>query len=192
MALDPIAQFHRWFSKTQRAGIPLPEAMALATATRNGRPSLRFVLLKHADDRGFVFFTDARSQKGRELRTNSRAAAVFYWNALGKQVRIEGRIEPVASADANAYWETRPRASRLAARTSHQSTTLRNKDALTSRWRELRRFYRGKRIPRPTYWMGFRIVPDAIEFWTHREHRLHDRELFVRTGRSWKRRLLQP
>ena len=192
MALDPIAQFHRWFANAQRAGFPLPEAMALATARRDGRPSVRFVLLKHADHRGFVFFTDARSQKGRELRANSWVAAVFYWNALGKQVRIEGRIEPVASTDANAYWETRPRASRLAARTSHQSATLRNRDVLTSRWRERRQSYRGKRIPRPTYWMGFRIVPDAIEFWTHREHRLHDRESFVRASRGWKRRLLQP
>ena len=166
--------------------------MALATAGGRGAPSVRFVLLKGADRRGFVFFTDGRSRKGRELRASAHAAVAFYWNRLGKQVRIEGRVEEVSPAEADAYWATRPRASQLAALTSEQSAALASRRALIARWTALRRRYRRRPVPRPPTWTGFRLVPASVEFWTHREHRLHERELFVRTRAGWRRRLLQP
>ncbi len=166
--------------------------MALATATRDGRPSVRFILLKGVDPRGFVFFTDARSRKGGEVRANRRAAAVFYWHDTGKQVRVEGTIEEVSPAEADAYWETRPRESRLAASVSTQSAPIESHAALLARWRALRRASPAGRLPRPREWTGFRIMPEAIEFWTRGEHRLHDRELFTRTARGWKVERLQP
>jgi pyridoxamine 5'-phosphate oxidase len=189
---DPLPQFRRWLRRAERAGIPLCEAMALATASRGGVPSVRMVLLKQADARGFVFFTDARSRKGRELRANARAALVFHWQRLGRQVRIEGRVVPVSAAEADAYWESRPRPSRLAASASHQDAPLARRADLLARWRALDRRYRNQPIPRPALWTGFRVVPVAIEFWTHREHRLHHRELYLRTRRGWTRRLVQP
>ncbi len=192
MTNDPLARFRSWFNQAQRAGVPLPEAMALATADARGRPAVRFVLLKQADARGFVFFTNAGSRKGRELRANPRASAAIYWYQLGKQVRIEGPIEPVSVAEADAYWITRPRASQLAALASRQSATLANRRVLVQRWNALNRRYRGRPIPRPRGWTGFRIVAEAIEFWTHHEHRLHDREQFVRTRRGWRGMRLQP
>jgi pyridoxamine 5'-phosphate oxidase len=192
MPSDPIARFHRWFRQAERARIALPEAMALATAGRGGAPSVRFVLLKRADALGFTFFTDGRSRKGRELEANLRAGVAFYWNATGRQVRVEGRIERVPPAEADAYWATRPRASQLAAAASRQSADAPSRAWLVARWRRLRHRYRGRPIPRPREWTGFRVVPDVIEFWTHREHRLHQRELFVRRRQRWTRRLLQP
>jgi pyridoxamine 5'-phosphate oxidase len=192
MASDPFSQFQHWFTEAQRAGIRLPEAMALATADAQGRPSVRFVLLKSADERGFVFFTNADSRKGAELRDNPRASLAFYWDEILKQVRVDGRVEPVAPSEVDAYWWTRPRESQLAARASRQSARLTSHAHLLARWETLRRRYRGKDVPRPAGWVGYRVVPDAIEFWTHRDHRLHERELFVRTRRGWKRKLLQP
>lgn len=192
MANDPFIQFQRWFSDAQRAGIRLPEAMALATADAEGRPSVRFVLLKSADERGFVFFTNARSRKGLELRDNPRASLAFHWDATLKQVRVDGCVAPVAPVEVDTYWATRPRESQLAARASRQSAPLASHAQLLARWEALRHRYRDQDIPRPAGWVGYRLVPDAIEFWTHRDHRLHERELFVRTRRGWKRKLLQP
>jgi pyridoxamine 5'-phosphate oxidase len=189
---DPLARFRLWFGQARRAHIPLPEAMALATASPKSVPSVRFVLLKVADERGFTFFTDTRSPKGRDLARNPRAALVFYWDPIGKQVRVRGRVAPVSAAEADVYWRTRPRESRLAATASHQSAPLASHGALLARWRRLRARHRGSDIPRPSGWRGFRIVPDEIEFWTRRTHRLHHRELFVRSARGWRRRLLQP
>lgn len=189
---DPILRFRRWFTEAERARIPLAEAMALATADRRGRPSVRFLLLKHADDRGFVFFTDGHSRKGAELRRNPHASLAFYWDRIGKQVRVEGRVVPVTAAEATAYWETRPRASRLAALASSQSAPLASRRLLVARWRRLGRTLAGKPIPRPPEWTGYRIVPSAIEFWTRGEDRLHHRELFRRGARGWRRTLLQP
>jgi pyridoxamine 5'-phosphate oxidase len=189
---DPIARFQRWFRDARRVGAPQPEAMALATAARGGAPSLRFVLLKQADARGFVFFTDARSRKGRELRANPRAAATFYWNPLGRQVRIEGRVVELGDREADAYWATRPRGSQLSGATSHQSSVLERRSLLTARRDALARRYADRDVPRPAEWRGFRIEPDAIEFWTHREDRLHHRELFRRTPRGWRVSLLEP
>ena len=192
MADDPFILFQQWFTAAQRAGMRLPEAMALATADAAGRPSVRFILLKGADERGFVFFTNASSRKGVELRDNPRASVAFYWDALLKQVRVDGRVELVAPSEVDAYWTTRPRESQLAARASRQSATLTSHAQLLARWETLRHRYRDKDVPRPAGWVGYRLVPDAIEFWTHRDHRLHERELFVCTRRGWKRKLLQP
>jgi pyridoxamine 5'-phosphate oxidase len=189
---DPIAKFIRWFDDARRAGIPNYEAMALATGARGGKTSVRFVLLKGIDERGFVFFTDARSRKGREVRGNPRASLAIYWQPKGRQVRVEGRVEEVPPAQADAYWSTRPRQSQLAASASYQSNRLRSRAGLLARFARLARKFRGREVPRPPLWTGFRVCPDAIEFWTHREHRLHDRELYLRRGRGWRRNLLQP
>jgi pyridoxamine 5'-phosphate oxidase len=190
--LDPIAKFIRWFDDARRARIPNYEAMALATAVRSGKTSVRFVLLKRLDHRGFVFFTDARSRKGRNLRGNPHASLAVYWQPKGRQVRVEGRVEEITPAEADAYWRTRPRQSQLAATASHQSARLRSRAELLARVARLARKFRGREVPRPPLWTGFRVRPDAIEFWTHREHRLHDREIYLRDGRGWRRDLLQP
>jgi pyridoxamine 5'-phosphate oxidase len=145
--------------------------------------SVRFVLLKQIDERGFVFFTDARSRKGCELRANPRASLGFYWQAKGRQVRVEGRVEKVAPAEVDIYWSTRPRQSQLATSASHQDARLRSRAELVARCAQLARKFRGRAVPRPPWWTGFRIRPDAIEFWTHREHRLHHREIYLRRGR---------
>jgi pyridoxamine 5'-phosphate oxidase len=189
---DPIAKFIRWLEDARRARIPNYEAMALATAARSGKSSVRFVLLKGVDQRGFMFFTDARSRKGGELRGNPHGSLALYWQQKGRQVRVEGRVEEITPAEADAYWATRPRHSKLAASASHQSARLRSRAELLARFARLARKFRGREVPRPPLWTGFRVRPDAIEFWTHREHRLHDREIYLRHGRGWRRNLLQP
>jgi pyridoxamine 5'-phosphate oxidase len=165
---DPIAKFSRWLDDA------------------------RFVLLKGIDQRGFVFFTDARSRKGRDLRVNPRAALAFYWQPKGRQVRVEGRVEAVTREENDAYWPTRPRASQLAANASYQSARLRSRAGLLTRVVQLNRKFKLQDVPRPHYWTGFRVRPDAIEFWTHREHRLHHREIYRRRGNGWRCELLQP
>jgi pyridoxamine 5'-phosphate oxidase len=192
MPLDPVAQFHRWYRQAQRAGVPLVESVAVATADATGRPSVRFVLLKKADADGFVFYTHETSRKGKELGVNPRAAGVFYWDAIGKQVRFEGRVEQASAAEADAYWRTRPRASQLGAWASKQDAPLAQRALLITRWKALQKKLRGQPVPRPAGWIGYRIVPDSIEFWTRRARRLHHRELFIRTNTGWKRTLLQP
>lgn len=190
--MDPIALFRRWYADAERSGTPLPEAIALATADRRGRPSVRFVLLKGVDARGFVFFTDGRSRKGGELAANPEAAFAVYWDALGKQVRVEGRVQVVSAAEADAYWATRPRESRLAGAASHQSATLAKRGDLLGRWRALGKQHPGDDVPRPPAWQGYRIVPRAIEFWTRGDFRLHTRVRFDRGRSGWTRRMLQP
>jgi len=190
--MDPIARFRRWYADAARARIPLPEAIALATADRRGRPAVRFVLLKGVDARGFVFFTDGRSRKGAELAANPEAAFAVYWDALGKQVRVEGRVALVSAAEADAYWLTRPRESRLAASVSHQSAPLARRSDLIARWHALGRRHPGEDVPRPPAWTGYRLAPRAIEFWTRGDFRLHRRERFERRGGTWTRKLLQP
>ncbi len=187
-----VRRFWRWYRAAERAKQPLIEAMALATATRAGRPSLRYVLLKGADARGFVFFTNDRSRKGKELVANPRAALAFYWEATLRQVRVEGRVERVTEKEADAYWRTRPRESQLAAVASAQSESIASRDLLVAEVKRLRREYRGKEVPRPRHWTGFRVMPSLIEFWTHRDHRLHEREVFTRARRGWKKEILQP
>lgn len=189
---NPLNRFRRWFAEALRARVSLPEAMALATADRRGRPSVRYVLLKEADERGFVFYTNCLSRKGDQLRRNPSAALAFYWDATGKQVRCEGRVETLSAAAADAYWISRPRASQLASMASQQSLPLATRAALVARVRRLEREYRGKDVPRPAHWIGYRLIPDRIEFWTRREPRLHHREEFRRRGGQWSKRLLQP
>jgi pyridoxamine 5'-phosphate oxidase len=150
------------------------------------------VLLKGADRDGFVFYTNSRSRKGRELAANPRAALVLHWDSIGKQIRIEGRVRRVSEAEADAYWTSRPRASQLAALASDQSDPVATRAELMARWRKLDRTYRDRPVPRPPHWTGYRVLPESIEFWTHRDHRLHDRELFTRTRSGWKRTRLQP
>jgi pyridoxamine 5'-phosphate oxidase len=189
---DPIAKFIRWLNDARRLGIQNYEAMALATAARGGKTAVRFVLLKTIDARGFVFFTDARSRKGRELQGNPRASLALYWQPKGRQVRVDGRVREVTAYEADVYWTTRPRQSQLAASASYQSARLHSRAELLGRYTQLAGKLRGREVPRPSWWTGFRIRPDVIEFWTHREHRLHDREIYVRRGREWRRSLLQP
>jgi pyridoxamine 5'-phosphate oxidase len=189
---DPIAQFSRWFRDEVSAGTELPEAMALATASHDAIPSVRFVLLKQADQQGFCFYTDVRSLKGRQLVENPRAALVFYWARKGRQVRIDGSVEPMTPREADNYWATRPLASRLSASTSHQSDPIGSREELVARVAALKRQLKGNPPPRPDYWRGFRVIPQRIEFWVHDPHRLHRRELFVRSAGGWRRSILQP
>ena len=192
MTDDPIERFHEWFREAQRAGVEVPEAMTLATAGADGAPSARMVLLKGADDDGFVFYSGYVSRKARELEQNPRAALVFYWRPLGKQVRVEGAVERVSAADSAEYFATRPRGSQLAAWASHQSSPLESREELERRYGELEREYEGREVPLPPHWGGFRLRPDAIEFWEHRENRLHDRTRYTRARENWQRELLAP
>jgi pyridoxamine 5'-phosphate oxidase len=192
MRPDPIAKFISWLDDARELKVPNYEAMAIATVGPEGRPSLRFVLLKGIDQRGFVFYTDSRSRKGRELLANPHAALAFYWQPHGRQVRVEGSVEQVATSEADKYWSTRPRQSQLAATASHQSAPLRSRASLLTRVAVLTTKMRDREVPRPEGWLGFRLRPDMIEFWTHQEHRLHDREIYVRRGNLWRCGLLQP
>ena len=192
MPVDPIAKFRRLYAAAGRAGAPLHDAMALATADRRGTPSVRYVLLKQADARGFVFFTHGESRKGRELAVRRRAALAFYWDAIGKQVRVEGRVQRLTAAEADAYWATRPRESQLSGAVSLQSAPMPSHRWLLARWRRLRRAVAGADVPRPPEWGGYRVVPDAVEFWHRGAHRLHRRERYTRRAARWRRQLLQP
>lgn len=189
---DPLQQFERWFSDAKRAGVEVPEAMTLATADAEGSPSARMVLLKGADEDGFVFYTGYGSRKAGELDQNPRAALVFYWRPLGKQVRVEGTVELVPEAESAAYFATRPRGSQLAAWASHQSRPLESREELERRYAELEREYEGREVPLPPHWGGYRLRPDAIEFWEHRESRLHDRIRYTRAREGWQHELLAP
>jgi pyridoxamine 5'-phosphate oxidase len=190
--MDPIRKFHRLFSQARKAGVPLPEAMALATADDRGRPSVRWVLLKDADASGFVFYTNFQSRKGRELGINPWASLAFYWDATGRQIRIEGKVRAVSDAEADAYWAERPGASRIASSVSRQSRPVDSRAELMARYRALAREHPDGDVPRPARWSGYRLAPATIEFWTRREPRLHERELFTRKGTDWKRTILQP
>jgi pyridoxamine 5'-phosphate oxidase len=188
---DPLRRFERWFAAAREAGLHAPEAMALATATADGRPSARMVLLKAADDRGFAFHTNYESRKGTELAANPRAALLFHWQPLGRQVRIEGAVERAAPEESDAYFRTRPLESRIATWASPQSRPLADRAELDDRYAEAVARY-GEDVPRPGHWGGFRLVPDAYEFWEHGENRLHDRIRYERDGEGWRRTRLAP
>ena len=192
MAVDPHALFEEWYTEAQQAEPGLPEAVALATADAAGAPSLRMVLLKGHDARGFVFYTNSRSRKGEELAANARAALLFYWKSLRRQVRIEGAVEPVADAEADTYFATRARESQLGAWASDQSQPMPSRADFERRYQAMAEQYDGAEVPRPPHWWGYRIAPERIEFWTDRAHRLHERRLFVRTGDGWTESLLYP
>lgn len=190
--IDPIAQFSVWFEDAIKAEPSNANAMTLATVGPDGRPSTRMVLLKEHDSQGFVFYTNFNSQKGRELAANPHASLCFYWKSLGRQIRVEGKAGRVSDAEADAYYASRPRGSRIGAWASEQSQPVDSRDVLEARVRDLTAKYGDGEIPRPPHWSGFRVVPDRIEFWTDRPDRLHDRQLFVRTPDGWSEQRLQP
>jgi pyridoxamine 5'-phosphate oxidase len=189
---DPLAQFRRWYADAEVAEIRVPQAMALATATTDAAPSLRMVLLKSADERGFVFFTGYASRKAGELDANPRAALLFHWEPLGRQVRVEGHVERVAEQESDAYFSTRPRGAQLAAAASQQSSVLRDRAEIDTRVAELAREHEGSDVRRPDHWGGYRLVPEAYEFWQHRDDRMHDRLRYRRDNGEWVVERLSP
>jgi pyridoxamine 5'-phosphate oxidase len=190
--LDPVRQFGAWYEDAQAAGSPQPDAMALATATPDGRPSARMVLLKGCDERGFSFYTNYESRKADELAANTRAALVFYWQPLRRQVRVEGRVERISREESAAYFSTRPRGSQVAAWASPQSSVLPSRANLDLRYEETDARFGDTEIPSPAFWGGYRVVPDTIEFWQGRENRMHDRIRYERDERGWQKVRLAP
>jgi pyridoxamine 5'-phosphate oxidase len=189
---DPLTQFRRWYAEAEGAEIRAPQAMALATATPDGVPSVRMVLLKSADERGFVFFTGYVSRKAGELDANPRAALLFHWEPLGRQVRVEGHVERVAEQESDAYFSTRPRGAQLAAAASQQSSVLRDRAEIDTRVSELAREHEGSDVRRPDHWGGYRLVPETYEFWQHRDDRMHDRLRYRRDNGEWVVERLSP
>ncbi|MBV8912339.1 MAG: pyridoxamine 5'-phosphate oxidase [Acetobacteraceae bacterium] len=189
---DPLWLFKSWMEEAESAEPNDPNAMSLATATPDGRPSVRTVLLKGADERGFVFYTNHESRKGTELIANPRAALLFHWKSLRRQIRIEGRVGVVADVEADAYFASRARVSRLGALASDQSRPMPSRAEFERRVAELDARYPGDSVPRPPHWSGFRVVPEAIEFWQDMPFRLHDRRLYTRTADGWTRTALYP
>jgi pyridoxamine 5'-phosphate oxidase len=189
---DPVAQFRRWYGEAE-GEVELPEAVALATADAEGRPSLRMVLAKGFDDAGFKFHTGHGSRKALELAANPRAALLFYWAPLGRQVRIEGPVERVPDAESEEYFRTRPRGGQVAAWASSQSEVLGSRDELDARVREYEREFEGGEVPLPPHWGGYRLVPETWEFWQHRDSRLHDRFRYrLQNGGEWTIERLAP
>jgi len=190
---DPVRQFARWFQQAKASGLAMPEAMALASASADGGPSVRMVLLKEFDDRGFVFFTNYESRKGRELEANPRAALLFHWDPPGRQVRVEGAVERVSAEETAAYVRSRPRGSQLSALASPQSQTIESRAELEQRVGELEARFAGVELPLPESWGGFRVAVEAVEFWQQREDRLHDRVSYRREpGGTWTIERLAP
>jgi pyridoxamine 5'-phosphate oxidase len=188
---DPVHLLRTWLEEG-RAAVPHQDFMTLATATMDGRPSARVVLLRGIDERGITFFTNRTSRKGDELRRNPRAAAVVNWWELGRQVRIEGSVEETSDAESRAYWQTRPRGSQLAAWASCQSRPLSGRQELDERVAKIEERFADEDVPLPPFWGGYRILPTSIEFWTHREDRLHDRLRYVRESDGWREERLAP
>jgi pyridoxamine 5'-phosphate oxidase len=189
---DPIAQFDRWFNDATLAGLPEANAMTLATVDTSGAPSARIVLLKGFDQRGFVFFTNYSSRKGRDLAANPRAALCFFWESLERQVRIEGTVEKTTRQESEEYFHSRPIGSQIGAWVSQQSEAIESREALDRRAEELLAKFVNTGVPLPDFWGGFRVVPHTIEFWQGRPSRLHDRLQYVREGDRWKIRRLCP
>lgn len=190
---DPIAQFSQWLEMAKKEKtIPEPTAMCLATAGKDARPSARMVLLKHFDTRGFVFFTNMESRKSHEIRDNAHAALCFYWGQITRQVRVEGTVERVGDAEADSYFSTRPRDSNIGCWASKQSEPLDDREMLVQAVHDYNKKFAGQDVPRPPFWSGWRVIPEAIEFWEQGEHRLHERELFVRHGHGWTVKKLYP
>jgi pyridoxamine 5'-phosphate oxidase len=189
---DPLDEFARWFAEAQAAEAAEVNAMVLATATRDGRPSARVVLLKGFDQRGLVFFTDYRSRKGEELEANPRAALTFYWGELERQVRIEGSVTRTSLEESEVYYRTRPLGSRLGAWVSHQSLPIASRLVLEAGLREVERRFSGADVPLPPHWGGYRVSPECFEFWQGRESRLHDRIRYRREAGAWKIERLSP
>lgn len=190
--LNPLVQFDLWFRQSLNAQIPEPNAMALATATPEGRPSVRMVLLKSFDDRGFVFFTNYEGRKSQELSLNPHVALVFYWRELERQARIEGVVEKVSRRETEEYFQTRPLESKLGAWASKQSSVIQERGVLEQKMADLKEKYRDQDIPAPPFWGGFRLQPTLFEFWQGRPSRLHDRIRYVLNGGVWTIERLSP
>jgi len=191
-AADPLALFDSWFAEARAQEINDPEAAALATAGKSGQPTVRMVLMKKHGPDGFTFFTNGESAKSRDLGANSRAAMLFHWKSLRRQVRIEGPVDLVRNYEADAYFRTRGRESQLGAWASDQSRPLDRRETLEQRFQAAKERFEGKDVPRPPHWWGYRLVPNRIEFWSDRAHRLHERRLFTRSDDGWTEGLLYP
>lgn len=191
-APDPLEQFGRWFAQARRARIYQPNAFSLASATLDGQPSSRMLLLKDFDPRGLVFYTNYESRKGVELTNNPRGAMLFFWSELHRQVRIEGSIARVSQEESERYFHSRPRGSQVGAWASNQSRVLASREDLVARDREFLAKFSGQTVPLPPYWGGFRLAPDRFEFWQGRAHRLHDRLAYARDGERWRIERLAP
>ena len=189
---DPLALFDEWLAEARAREPNDPEAMALATATKDGRPSVRIVLLKGHGRDGFLFYTNQLSRKGAELAENPRAALLFHWKSLRRQVRVEGPVGTLSAAEADAYFASRSRDSQLGAWASDQSRPLETRALFEQRYEEMRGKFEGGDVPRPPHWGGYRVTPETIEFWTDRPHRLHERRLFTHTPDGWRQGLLYP
>jgi pyridoxamine 5'-phosphate oxidase len=192
MADDPFALFDAWMDEARQSEPNDPDAVAIATADSRGRPSVRMVLLRQYGPEGFGFFTHLDSRKGRELAANPYGAMVVHWKSLRRQVRIEGRLEQVGDAEADAYFAGRSRESRIGSWASDQSQPLDSRETFEQRYADMQRRFEDDDVPRPPRWSGFRLIPDRIEFWTDRPHRLHERRLFERTADGWEEGLLYP
>ena len=189
---NPIEQFRVWFEAALGAGVPEPNAMHVSTVTADGRPNGRIVLIKEVSDAGFVFYSNYESRKGRELAGHPFAALTFFYPELERQIRIEGRVERVSDDESDAYFNSRPRGSQIGAWVSNQSRIIEDRDVLENRQRELETQFDGGPVPRPVHWGGFRVVPDAVEFWQGRPSRLHDRIRYRKQGNDWLIERLSP
>ena len=182
---DPMALFSRWFGEAKEAGLYLPESMSLATASADGRPSVRLVLLKGFDERGFVTYTNYDSRKGAEIAENPRGALAVHWPILQRQVRINGPVEKTSEEESKAYFDNRPRGSQIGAWASDQSSVLASREQLEGRFKEFQERFRGQDVPLPSFWGGYRVIPETVEFWQGRANRLHDRLRYTRTDDGW-------